>query len=425
MFTSMTPAERVTKAIIMLQKKRPFFAYILMHFEAEQSESIPTFAVNKYGHLYFNAEFVEKQTNDQLQYILCHEALHIAKGDFFRVGARNPMIWNIASDCAINHMCNQEGMTPPSDGIIPDGKGVVEIAGKKYKIDGLAAEEIYDILIEDIPQITVHVNSKNGEEGESNTPGHGGFDVHLEGDKDDKGESTGEGGGGSGESIESSAAAAAAANKWKKVTVEAATVARQKGNLPGFAEELIEGLLNPKIDWRTRLKSLVTDEIPMDYTNRRPGRSFYGTGAWCPQVLRENINLFISIDCSGSTSGDRERFVSECVGIMGAHAQIKARLICWDTDVSEANDIEVTSNTPDKIAKLNLRDISGGTEFSAYADYIERKGYTSRMHIVLTDGYIEEKPRVPAGKCVFVLCGGATDSIVKNYGEVLYIKDEN
>jgi len=420
-FLTCNSAERVEKAAIDMQKTHPFFAYLLLQFNVKEAatDTLPTFAVNKYGHLFFNPKFADTLSYPQLAYVLAHEAMHIAKGDFFRVGDRDHLVWNVVSDCVINDILNMEGLTPPDMGYIPDKRGSIKINDKMYNVRDKSTEEFYDEVVKDLPVSYISSLSSGNMSGGENAPGHGGFDVHLEGDGDGQGGKTGEedgceNGGQSKASIESKAA-----SDWKKVTIEAAVAARQKGCNSGFINSIVEGLLEPKIDWKSRLRSLVTNEIPVDYMNRLPGRSFYGTGVWCPKVHRENINLFISVDCSGSTSGDREDFISECVGIMTSHTQIKGRLICWDTQVDENNDIEVDSQCMDKFFKLDLRNISGGTELSSYTKYVEQKQYNSRMHIILTDGYIESKPRIPPGRCLFVLCKNGSDEIVKNYGDVI------
>ena len=435
----LTTEERLTKNIILLQRAQKFFAYILMHFalrETQENSKVPTMAVNAFGDLYWNSDFVDSLSNAGLQYVLCHEVLHIAAGDLVRVGNRDSSIWNVAADCVKNNILNQEGFTPPvytsgnipkdmkdirkikpgdNMGLIPDKKQNIQLGDKVYHIGDKCTEEVYDDLIEDMEQIKIYLCiSGDGKDGES---GHGGFDIHLEGDKDDKKESQDKGG-------EKSSGLSQQENHWRKLTVEAAVFAKERGELPGFAEHMIDDILNPKLDWRSRVRSFITNTIPFDFENRMPGRSFYSTGVWCPRTLKEDITLLISLDCSGSTMGDRERFMGECCGILNAHRNVKARLICWDTIVNPANDIEVGTNTIERLKKLNLKNVNGGTNISAYAKYVEEKGYSSRYHIHLTDGYIEKNPILPPGTHLFVLCGSFSDEILKEYGECIEIHEE-
>jgi len=441
----LTEADRIIKATVILNREKPFFAYILMSFDTQQTSpdtQVPTMGVSKYGKLYWNEDFTKNLSSSELQYVLCHEALHIAKGDMFRRGSRDPQIWNIASDCIINDMINcEKELTPPKkiitikedgtkteqpNGLIPDSKGDIKIGEHTYNTRNKTTEELYDEMSANAEKIKVFLKLPNGEgegEGEgkggSGTPGHGGFDIHIEGGKDVKGEDTGD-------ESDGSASISAAESKWKKVAVEAATIARQRGCLPGSIESLVDGILNPVVDWRSRLRSFITNEIPVDFDTRLPGRSFYSTGVWCPRIYRENMELYISVDCSGSTMGDRERFLTEIQDICTSHNQLKARVIFWSFgEINPNNDIEVDSQTLENVAKLNLRDVNGGTEFSAYKRHLDRMGYNSRIHIVLTDGYIEHNPDVPEGTILFVLCGSSTDEIVKDYGECIHIQNES
>lgn len=461
----LTPHERMIRSKILLQRNHPFFAYIIMHFEMRNvsSDKLPTMGVNQYGDLYWNSDFVTELTEDGLLYVLCHEVMHIAKSDVVRRGQRIPFIWNVAADCIINDMLNQEGFVfpvytqklidlleadvsedqkkeklykPPKIGepigFCPERDGSIVIAKKKYQCRDKTTEELYDELVENIEFIQIEVaggggsdSGQNGDEQSGSGSGsrgskkhgrHGGFDCHMDEDSDEDGESSGK--------CSGQASLNKQESRWRKITVEAAIQAKERGTSPGFAEQLVGEILEPKVDWRSRVRSMITNEIPFDFETRLPGRGFYATRVWAPKMFKENVNLMISIDCSGSTMGDREKFLSEIQGIVTAHPNVKARLICWDTRVDPKNDLEIDTKTVDKLKKLNLSNVNGGTELSAYCDYVEEKGYTSRVHIHLTDGYIEQLPRLPNGRHLFVLCGSHTDEILRNYGECICIKDQ-
>ena len=407
--------KRVLKGICRLNKEKPFFSYIVMHFNLHNAPitegmMFDTIAVNKYGELFYGEKWISTLTDAEIVGVLCHEAMHLAKGCFFRKGNRDAKIWNIASDCIINWYLVCEDITLPKDGFIPHKDGTVTVALKTYNCANKSTEQFYEELYKDATKIKS--SCSNGKKG------HGGFDVHLEGDQNGEGKNTGKDKG--------SASIKSQENKWKRIIVQAATIARERGSSPGFINEFIDDILNPKIDWRQRVRQFVTNEIPVDFCNRIPGRKFYGTGIWCPRVKRENIELMISIDCSGSTSQYRQEFVSEAVGVLRCYPQVKGRIICWDTEVNEANDIEVDTNTAvQKVKGMKLQDINGGTELSSYKKYCDKKGYKSRLHIILTDGIIEDTPVVPSGKILFVLTPDGKQSIIQKYGEVCNLKDRN
>lgn len=408
--------DKVIRAMVKIQSEHPFFSYILMNFRvtATTHESVPTAGVDKAGNFYYNEEWISALTSDELIGLLVHECMHICKGDFFRKGLRDSNVWNIASDACINLILKQDSFKLPKVGVLPDDSGNITIANKVFNVKDKCTEEVYDefmTVAEKMQQPPQH--------------GHGGFDVHLKGV-----ESPENGGEGEDENEQNcpkgsqcAAANAKLESKWKKVIVEAATNAQARGKMPGSMTSLVDTLLNPVIDWRARVMKFITNEIPVDYTNRLPSRKFYGTGVWSPRVLRENLEVFISIDVSGSTMGDRQYFMSEVAAIINAYEQIKARVIFWDGDVHEANDHLITAGNKDKIAGLEVHDCNGGTRMSCYAEHCEKKGYKCRLHIILTDGYIESNPSVPEGNIIFVLTKTGSDEHIKNLGAICRLSD--
>jgi predicted metal-dependent peptidase len=429
------PHDKVIRAMVKIQKDHPFFSYILMNFKvsAKSTPGIKTAGVSKGGDFYYSDEYVKKLDGKQLVGLLVHETMHIAKGDFFRIGGRDKEIWNIASDTVIDYMLIKEGFTLPPDGYTPDANGYITIAGVRYNVAEKNTEQVYDELIKNATKIhmTMSGGGKGGDSGDKNNknqddsgdgdgnendgkgcscfdpkknPGHGGFDTHVE----------------CGESAQTNAAAE---SKWKKVVIEAAISARSRGTMPGCMESAVDKLLNPTIDWRSRVMKFITNEIPVDYTNRLPNRTFYATGVWAPRVLRENLQVFVSVDYSGSTMLDREYFISEVSAILSAYEQIKGRLMFWDAALHEENDFEITRENRKDLTSLKVKDCNGGTRFGCYAEYLEKRDYKCRLHIVLTDGEIETGFKVPEGNIIFVLTKNGRDDIVKNYGAVCRISD--
>ena len=72
---------------------------------------------------------------------------------------------------------------------------------------------------------------------------------------------------------------------------------------------------------------------------------------------------------------------------------------------------------------MKIKDCNGGTSLSSYQEYLERKDYKCRLHIIFTDGFLENTPKIPEGNVIFVLSKQGSDSIVKNYGSVCNITD--
>ena len=85
--------------------------------------------------VYYNPKYFEKLSDNQKEFLLAHEVMHIAFNHILRSKNRDHELWNTATDAVINQMLSKEGLS-----IKP---GFVDIKwASKY-----SAEEVYDILL--------------------------------------------------------------------------------------------------------------------------------------------------------------------------------------------------------------------------------------------------------------------------------------
>jgi predicted metal-dependent peptidase len=415
-------AERIIKTKVDLNKSHPFFAYILMNMQVEQTkskdkETCPTMAVNQYGDLWWNKEFVDTLDNDELRFVLAHEVSHISTLTFQRLGRRDMTLWNIATDLVINYMLIDEGFRAPKGILLPDHRGIYTFPsgkdGKAIKIDlnEKNAEQVYEDLCKNAKKIKKMVKA----DGSGNYEGQVG--KHLEGDKNDKGKSQGKG--------KTDADTKANENKWKRKAIEGATQAKMRGNMSASMERMLGEMLEPVVDWRQKLFAYITNDLPVDYSMRMPSRRFMATGVYTPTVVRESLELIVGVDISGSIGHEEYvEFMSEVLGIANSYRQVKMRVIAWACHVDERDDIEVTNATQDVLRKCKYFG-GGGTELSCLTRYIEEKDYKTKLLVVLTDGYIEHNPQLPEGTdCLFVLSRNGHDDVVKNHGDVTSLNHE-
>jgi len=411
----LTNKERIIKAKVSLNDQRPFFSYILMNMNVERTkstENVPTMGVNRYGDLFWNEDFVKDLTNAQLKGVLAHEVMHITTLTFAREKYRDHMLWNMATDCIINYIILKEGFELPTGPCVPkDDKVTFDGKDGKVEIDlnvHNTAEDVYTILEQNAEAM------ENGY-GDGNGGYEGSFDKHLEGDQDSEGNAQGK--------EKSDADKKENDEYWKKVAVDAATSAKMKGHGSSEIERLLEGLCNPKIDWRRRLNQFISKEIPVDYTMKRPGRKFYSTGVYYPSIVRENLEVCVGIDISGSISDDEyAKFISECVGIADGFTQVNMRMIWWACSVHPEDDILLTNANKNQLVTRKPKG-GGGTHMSCFAEHVKEKGYNSRIYVILTDGFIESTPKVPNGNVLFVLSKNGSEDIIKNYGTVCSLED--
>ena len=403
---------RIIRAKAVLNRNQPFFARIILNMQSHEvydKESIPTMGVNKYGHLFWNPDFVASITDEELRAVLAHEAMHVATLTFYREKNRNPQLWNVATDIAINHILVESGFSLPDMALIPEN-GNIEIPelGVSFNVSEMGAEEIYEKLEQKIKD-KCNIAS---------------FDSHLRGDSDGQGGNTGEESGvdKDGNKVDKMSNQENE-GKWKQVFTNSVAYAKDRGTLSGSLSRLCDQLLEPKLNWKQLLNQFITRDLPFNYSMSRPSRKFISTGIYQPITVKENLEVMIGIDVSGSISEEEYRdFCSEVVGICNGFSQIKARVMFWSTEVDEKNDIEI-DNDADLIATLNDVNSTGGTELSCVAKYIEKKGYTTRLFVCLTDGYVENHPRLPEGTNLFVISKGGTREVLENYGVCCSLDD--
>lgn len=88
------------------------------------------------------------------------------------------------------------------------------------------------------------------------------------------------------------AALDAVADEWQVYTRQATNIARRQGEgkLPGFIEEIVEVLNDPKTDWREVLRRFVDPSNTKDYSWANPNRRMMALGYYTPGVVSDGVN---------------------------------------------------------------------------------------------------------------------------------------
>lgn len=427
---NLTSLDKIKKVKCNLYKTRPFFSYILMNMNIEESNitnNCSTLCITKTGKLYWNKEFIDNLSVVDVEGCLMHEAMHMVNYTFDRRKHRDTKLWNIATDLVINLQLLQDDISLPKEIVIrdyeknklvnckcliPTKEGEFTFTGKNEKkysfnINNKTCEEVYDILEKNSEIINQYFSMK----GEGDTEGDykGQIDHHSD-DSDSENDDS----------------AKTKANKeyWKRIITEASVMAKNRGLLSNGMERAVNELLTPKIDWRRKVSEFITRDIPCNYTYAKPNRRYFSTGVYTPNLLKENLEIICGIDVSGSISqDDYTYFATELYSLVSAFAQIKMRVIGWGTEVNPEDDFVVNKSTKNKLIDLKLHG-GGGTELGCFGRYIIEKKYRSNIYIILTDGFIESEPDISNlknGKIIFVLSKGGNPDIIKNYGNIAYL----
>lgn len=392
----LTTADKIAKAKVSLYTKAPFFSYLVEYmqvFEAPESMPCPTMGVNGKNQMYYNKEFVDGLSSDELLGVLCHEVMHCALEHPWRGDGRNVVLntpsgpvtlWNFAIDIVVNSIVLKNGFKLIKNGIIPDiNTDSIEIFGTTVKdITNKSAEEIYDELKTAVKDQLQKNKGKGKGKGEGTTvydyDGELGFDQHDFQDKDESGKAVVKAKDAKGEQSDKS---------WDAIMAEAATHAKQRGIEPAGMGRDYDILHKSKINWRAILRREIAKGIPHDYTWSRPARRFISQNIYMPSTISEEVKCLFFIDLSGSVSRtEMSAYMTEVWSIAQTFPSIECRIITHDSEVHD--DFHITSSTKDKLKSLQCHG-GGGTDMVCVHEYIQSKGYHKQyaLGFHLTDGF--------------------------------------
>jgi predicted metal-dependent peptidase len=417
-----TAEDKILKAKIKLQSKSPFFSYLSYFLKIKQAKNkeIPdskSMSVDITGNIYYNPEWIVGLSDDEVMGVLCHEIGHLAFLHLIRRHNRNKTKWNITTDLAINSMLIKNGFSLPKGGLIPDYNDNFEfppnVFGKKIKIHEVHKKTAED-LFDELPEL-------------EDDEGEGGWDIHIEGECSD--EEDDKDGKGKGKCRQlTPAELKELEEKWKDRIEEALMNSKARGNVPMGMERVFEQIRKSQISWRVILERVIQKAIPRDITWARRSKKSIACNTYLPSVLKERVDVVISIDTSGSI-GQKELtdFVSEIVGMARAfQSAINMRLITHDSEVQD--DYDIRNGNIAKIKQIKIKG-GGGTSHEPVFEYVKEKMRGCKVLIAFTDGYSDlenfewDNHKYPFEK-VFVLNKDGSDEQMKGKGcKVIQMKE--
>jgi predicted metal-dependent peptidase len=353
--------ERLVAARIGLLLRHSFFGNLATRMKLVNADEWCSTAATDGLKFYYNSRFIMMLKPKEVEFLVGHEVLHVVYDHMGRRNDRDPQIWNIADDYAVNadlkrHKVGQFITTVPC------------LYESKY--DGKPAEEIYDDLMKNVQKISIddlvdqmiddHMDGE-GEEGQ-------------DGDKEGKGRPK-----------MSPEERERARQEMKQAIIQAAQSA-EAGTLPKGVERLIKEAVDPVMPWRELIQTNLTSAIRNDYSWMRPSRRSWHMDAIMPGMTPgEEIDVVVSLDMSGSISDKQARaFLGEIAGMMNSFDGYKVHVFCFDTDTYNPQDFD--SENMDSIEEYEPQG-GGGTDFDCIFDYLKENAIEPKRLIVFTDGY--------------------------------------
>lgn len=370
MDTELKIARSRTQALI----RAPFYGAVLMGLPSISSTGQTQTMATDGKCVLFDSVFVDSLTEDELLFVNCHEALHVAFCHHLRRGSRDAQLWNIATDFAIN------GILIDADiGTMPDG-GLYD---PKYQ--GMSAERIYDLLHEEQEQ----GGGGGGGDGTGTEPCPWG--EVTEPTNDD------------GSPLSAEQVEAMEADISQRIIAAADRVREAGGDLPDAVSELIEELMTPKVDWCDVLRRFAGGEQPDGVTYQRVNRKHFHHGRMImPSIDRIGCgNIVVGIDSSASLRpSELTQFVSELNAVTEELSPESVTVIICDTRIRDVHHF----GQGEVIDTLDLKG-RGGTKVTPVFEYIDEHGLDVDSFIYFTDLHVNDFPAPPSYPTLWVSTG--------------------
>lgn len=436
-------AIRLSKARTSLFLDMPFFGYILGNLEIYPTNdpNIPSYACDT-RRIYINHLFTADKSKEQLMGMLMHLVVHLIMQHGKRSGVRNEDIWSLSTDIATRLIVDDAREKLGNSKMLKSKLSKhqnqygynSEILDKFWEIEPVdpipdllrneSADGVFKVLsdyansLEGIQEPADEENKKDRENkiqwrskvnpevmdevqeytGIENPCGFGyAMDVFLENTSDEV------------QSLED--------NRFTGI-VRNGLMGRDIGNLPGSMKTMIDDLVNPKIPWYNLLAQYIQKAVINDWKWVRPNKRLIGLDINLPSTVRENLNVVVAVDTSGSISDEElTKFTSETHAILSSIASVRMTLI--DCDIKIQNIVEIENGQSLDGSKLPWEGRPwtgrGGTSFIPVFDYVEEHGMNPELLIYFTDGYGNFPSIEPSYPVVWVM----TTDLQPPFGEIV------
>lgn len=390
--------------------EKPFFGILLMYLKYVAVDNIRNISTNGRC-IFFNSDFIDKLTPYEMQFVLCHQLMHILNGDIWRDISYAGDEYHRAYDVITNRQLLKLGWKESCLSHL--GKLQHDIPHCPYKLDGMSVDEIYElfpfklkmldertrnrymadsdfwwdykedegdegIIILDLPSITMW-SEKPDIENEKKNLGQGKGKGKLEqADEDDFGI-------GDGEQMQ---------EFWETKAKQASETAKMQnkgsgaGSVPDSIQRAIEQKKKPILDWRKMLDDFVQEETT-DYSFSPPDRRFSDFDFFLPDFNEKEYipkDILFMADTSGSVNQDALEVVyAELRGaIEQFNGKINGKLGFFDADVTPPILFENITDL-EKIMPYG----GGGTDFTVIFEYIKNnmRSCLPSAIVIFTDGY--------------------------------------
>lgn len=366
----------------------PFFGLLLMYLKFVAVPGMKKISTNGRC-IYFSPDFLEKLHYKEMDYILCHQILHIVCGHIWRDEELAEDDYHFACDIFVNLILENYGY---DEDRYPHLGYIYRKLSESVDFHDKSPLEIRDWLPFHLRAFDEATRSKFIKDSEcwwdfKNDNGSVGEIIidlpEIKGRRND-----GQGNGGDDDSGN------ADMQRWQVRAMSLATSLFNEddekdgvGQVPDFIQRMITKMKEPVLDWKRLLNNFLQERIA-DYSFSPPDRRFSDTEFFLPDFNEKEFvtkEILFMVDTSGSVNDDALAAVySE---IRGATEQFSGKLTAkigfFDTGVTEPMPFE---RVDDLLAIIPYG--GGGTDFRVIFEYVQYELYDKppACIVVFTDG---------------------------------------
>ena len=386
-----------------LMEEYPFFAILLMYLKFVAVDNIRNISTNGRC-IFFNADFVSKLYPNELDFILCHQVLHIANGDIWRGQAwvgddyhracdiyNNDQLMKIGFRVgSFSHLGKLQYKIPMYSEIEIGDLNPLEIYNllpyklrmldektqKRYMTDSdfywdyKNSDRVDGVVVLDVPKMTKYVGEEERDSSKQSAAGakRGAAEAISEG-----------------EELEDFWT-----NRIERAFTTTQGMGKQAGKIPAGIKRNIEKSKKRDVDWKTVLDEFVQEEIT-DYSFTPPDRRFSDGDFFIPDFNEKDFmpkDILFMVDTSGSVEMEElSRVYGEiCGAIEQFNGKLCGRLGFFDCNVTDPISFESVEDI-DSIIPYG----GGGTSFEVIFEYVREhlNEFCPAMIVIFTDGYAD------------------------------------
>ena len=396
--------DELSRCIIQMLFKEPFFNHLLSGIVRVVTEKIPTAAVSFSGNktqLLVNEQFFIKELRSQTNRVAVvkHEALHLLFKHLFRMDLEkyDRPLFNIAADLVVNQFIGSWKL--------PDSA----VTLSTFPDLGLEANQTVEWYYERLKDLQ---DSGSGSgSGSSLAPRSAEALSKILGKPNHSDHRFW----GTPKDIEEQVHARAAETELERLIIQARerTPVKDHGTIPGVINDLIDSMVEsrkPKVDWRRVLRIFAsTSRRTYIFSTIHRVSKRYGTR---PGTKVKHLQkIAVAIDTSGSVSdSDLSKFFAEIDAMYRQGAEIK--VIECDAEVQRT--YNYNGHLPTEVAGR------GGTVFNPVFAFLRSNRLTRYDGcIYLTDGYASEPTIRPPCPLLWVITANGTTGDHLKFGRII------